>query len=90
MPIWFVWHAGRMYFCTSADSVKARNIAANPNVSVALEDGSTPIVIEGQARSIGQAPQGVIDAFQGKYDWDITTDRQYTLVIEIEPRRIRS
>src|SRR5512135_2642505 len=74
VPIWFVWVAGKIYLCTGADSVKVSNLMQNPHVSLALEDGSQPLVIEGQARPIGAAPQPVIAAFQKKYDWNISTD----------------
>jgi hypothetical protein len=90
VPIWFVWVDGRIYLCTGADSVKVRNLLANPNVALALEDGSQPIVIEGRAQRIGQTPKPVVDAFKNKYDWDITTDTEYNQVVEIEPKRIRS
>jgi PPOX class probable F420-dependent enzyme len=92
VPIWFVWVAGKIYLCTGADSVKARNLRQNPHVSIALEDGSKPIVIEGLARfaPIGAAPTPVIEAFTKKYDWNISTDSEYTQVIEIEPKRIRA
>jgi PPOX class probable F420-dependent enzyme len=90
VPIWFVWVAGKIYLCTEAASVKVRNLQLNPRVSIALEDGNHPIVIEGLAQPIGVAPQPVMAAFQKKYDWDITTDDTYTQVIEIEPKRIRA
>jgi F420H(2)-dependent biliverdin reductase len=90
VPIWFVWVAEKIYLCTGADSVKVRNLKQNPQVSIALEDGTHPIVIEGHARPIGPAPAAVVDEFQRKYDWDITTDDTYTQVIEIEPTRIRA
>lgn len=48
VPIWFVWVADKINICTGADSVKVRNLLANPNVSLALEDGSQPIVLEGK------------------------------------------
>jgi F420H(2)-dependent biliverdin reductase len=90
VPIWFVWMAGRIYLCTAANSVKVRNLRQNPQVSIALEDGAHPIVIEGRAQAIGQADADVVDEFQRKYDWDITTDDTYTQVIEIEPERVRA
>jgi PPOX class probable F420-dependent enzyme len=89
-PIWFVWVAGKIYLCTGADSVKVRNLGQNPRVSIALEDGAQPIVIEGLARPIEQADAAVVDEFQRKYDWDITSDDTYTQVVEIEPKRIRA
>ncbi len=90
VPIWFVWVSGKVYLCTGADSVKVRNLRANPNVSLALEDGLQPVVIEGRAGAIEQVDRSVIEAFRAKYEWDITTDETYTQVIEIEPKRVRA
>lgn len=90
VPIWFVWHRQKVYICTGSKSIKAQNIIGNPQVALALEDGDKPIVIEGQAKSIGKADQATIDEFQKKYDWNITTDQQYDQVIEIEVKRIRA
>ena len=90
VPIWFVWAAGKIYLCTGADSVKVRNLTLNPQVAIALEDGSQPIVIEGRAQLIELVDAAVVAEFQRKYDWDITTDDTYTQVIEIDPKRIRA
>ena len=90
VPIWFVWVVGKIYLCTGASSVKVRNLLQNPQVSIALEDGAQPIVIEGLARPVSQADGAVLSEFQRKYDWDITSDDTYTQVIEIEPVKIRS
>jgi PPOX class probable F420-dependent enzyme len=89
VPIWFVWVAGKIYLCTGADSVKVRNLMQNPHVSIALEDGAHPVVIEGQAQPIGVVPKPVIAAFQKKYDWNISNDSEYNQVVEIEPKRMR-
>ena len=92
VPIWFVWVAGKIYLCTGADSVKVRNLTRNPQVAIALEDGTHPVMIEGRAQSIDaeRADAAVVAEFQRKYDWDITTDDTYTQVIEINPKRIRA
>src|SRR3974377_1965832 len=90
VPIWFVWVAGKIYFCTEAASIKVRNLIKNPKVSIALEDGSKPLVIEGRARPIGAAPKPVIEAFKKKDDWNISPDSEYNQVVEIEPKRMRA
>ena len=90
VPIWFVWAAGKIYLCTGADSVKVRNLMQNPHVSIALENGSQPMVIEGLAQPIGAASKPVIEAFKTKYDWNISTDSEYNQVVEIEPKRMRA
>jgi general stress protein 26 len=82
VPIWFVTDAGRWYICTGADSVKARNLQANPAIALALEDGTDPYVIEGAARAVQPGP-AVVQKFKAKYDWDITTDPDYGCVFEI-------
>lgn len=90
VPIWFVWVAGKIYLCTAAGSVKVRNVTQNPHVSIALEDGTRPIVIEGSARPIEQAPPAVVEEFQHKYNWNIDTDGEYDQVIVVEPKKTRS
>lgn len=91
-PTWFVLVDGRVYICIDPDSVKAHNLEGNDQIALALEDGSSPIIIEGTARPANgsNGPEGVLDAFKRKYDWDIATDGQYSLLIEIAPKKVLS
>ena len=82
VAVWFVTVGERWYVCTAPGSVKARNMRANPSVTLALEDGDHPYVVEGQAQPI-DPDAAVVAQFQSKYDWDITTDEHYTQVFEI-------
>ncbi|MEK7311764.1 MAG: pyridoxamine 5'-phosphate oxidase family protein [Chloroflexota bacterium] len=82
-PIWFVVSDDRWYFVTDPKSVKAQNLHQNPQVALALEDGSNPHIVEGQARAVEPSTE-VIRLFKEKYDWDITNDGQYTSVYEVE------
>jgi hypothetical protein len=82
VPIWFVTHAGRWYFCTAPGSVKARNLGVNPHVALALEDGDQPYIVEGQAHPVTASPD-VLAQFKAKYDWDLTTDAHYTQLFEV-------
>jgi uncharacterized pyridoxamine 5'-phosphate oxidase family protein len=88
VAIWFVAAGDRWYICTASASVKARNMRANPAVTLALEDGNNPYVLEGQASPVEPDPS-VVDLFKAKYDWDITTDEQYDQVFEIRVTRQR-
>lgn len=87
VPIWFVWHANKVYICTAKSSVKARNILKHSKIALALEDGDDPLVIEGEAAFLDQVPAELVSAFQSKFDWDIRTDETYNTVIEITPTR---
>jgi PPOX class probable F420-dependent enzyme len=86
VPVWFVWHTAHIFISADPASVKVRNIRSNPRVTLALEDGTHPVIIEGLAELIGlPLPQALWDAFFQKYEWDIHTDPQYHQVIEIAP-----
>jgi PPOX class probable F420-dependent enzyme len=86
VPVWYVVDEGRWYICTAPGSVKARNLSHNPQLALALEDGTNPYVIEGEAQLVSPSP-GVVDKFQAKYAWDITTDTHYSAVYEVKVLR---
>ena len=83
IPIWFAVQDGKWYFVTDPNSVKAQNLQHNPRVAMSLEDGSNPLVVEGVARQVTPSPE-VVRLFKDKFDWDITTDGQYSAVFEVE------
>ena len=88
VPLWFVWFEEKLYFCVQPDSVKVRNLVQNPNVVVSLEDGSSVVICEGTAADLPKPwADGIRDGFQTKYDWDITTENTYTLLIEVKPKK---
>jgi len=87
-PVWFVWLADRFYIGADPKSVKVRNIRQNPQVVLALEDGSHPLICEGMAE-IRQLPldDDVLKAFLQKYEWDLTQEQQYNLIVEVKPQK---
>jgi len=88
VPLWFVWAGGRIYLCVAGGSVKVRNLTANPAVSLALESGSAPVVVEGQAAALTRPwPEEAVQGFQRKYDWTITSDAEYDTLITVTPQR---
>lgn len=88
VPVWFVWHGERIYLGIEPTSVKGRNVAANPHVSLALEDGSDVVICEGTATPVGRPyPAEVVAGFKAKYDWNVATDTQYTQLLRVTPRK---
>lgn len=88
VPLWFVWASGCIYLCVAGPSVKVRNITANSAVSLALESGSAPVVVEGQAALLPRPwPEEIVESFQRKYTWTITTDAEYDTLIAVTPQR---
>jgi hypothetical protein len=89
-PLWFVWWSDRVYVCTPAATLKSRNMLLNRKIALALEDGITPVIIEGEARRLDNIPQEVDDLFLRKYDWQIFGDETNDAVFEIVPAKVLS
>lgn len=88
VPVWFALLDEKLYVCIEPQSVKGRNLAQNANVCLALEDGAHPVICEGQAQALARPwPPAVIALFVEKYGWDIESERQYTQLVEITPRK---
>ncbi len=75
-PVWFVHRDDRFWISSGERNVKVRNVAADPRVSLALEDGDAPLVAEGRVvvhRDGFRA--GVLRDITAKYDgWDSATE----------------
>jgi hypothetical protein len=87
-PVWFAWHAEKVYICIEPESVKGVNMRADSRVALALEDGSDPLICEGAAAPVARPwPEEVIAIFQKKYDWDVTVESRYTQLMAITPEK---
>ena len=88
VPIWFVWLDDKIYITIALESVKAKNLLANPRASVALENGTQPVIAECAARLVDAPyPQAVVAAFFKKYEWDIEKDEVYNDLFELTPHK---
>jgi hypothetical protein len=71
MPVWGDWVDGALYFGVGPKG--SRNLKNNPRVSVHLEDGEKPVILEGFVETIKGVEQELSkkldDAFATKYDW---------------------
>ncbi len=87
-PVWYAYEGGLLYVCVEPSGVKGRNVTQNPQVVLALEDGTHPVICEGAARTVEPPwPEAVTGSYQKKYQWDILSEQQYTRLLEITPRK---
>lgn len=85
-PIWFIWLDERIYVLTTSHAVKTKNLLTNPNACFALENGSQPLIVECFASSVESPyPEKLVNAFQAKYDWDITRQDEYDSMFAFTP-----
>ena len=55
MVVWGIWREDAFWFTTGRGTRKARNLAANPNCSIATEGADEAVIVEGQARETNDA-----------------------------------
>lgn len=70
-PVWGVWVEGTLYFGTSPNSRKARNLASNPNLTIHLESGDEVVIVEGVAEEVtnpdSDLSESISDTYAAKY-----------------------
>lgn len=81
MPVWGVWHGACLWFSTGPESVKARNLDANPRCSASTERGDEAVVVEGTVDRVDSHDRlaGVLRAYKAKYDWSMEGEAFYCL-----------
>lgn len=52
MPVWALWHAGRLWFSSANGSRKARNLGSEARCSVSTGNPLEPVVVHGRARRV--------------------------------------
>ncbi len=52
MPVWGVVSENSFFFSSMTSSIKARNLKANPHISIASSDPNIPVVAEGRAEEM--------------------------------------
>jgi hypothetical protein len=70
-PVWGLWIDGGFVFSTHPETVTARNLRANPEITVHLESGDQVLILEGTARRISDRPFLVRFGriYGAKYQW---------------------
>jgi nitroimidazol reductase NimA-like FMN-containing flavoprotein (pyridoxamine 5'-phosphate oxidase superfamily) len=85
LPVWGVWVDGRLHFGGGRGTRKAKNLVANPHVSIHLEDGNDVVIIEGTAEEVcdPDLQERLDDAYEAKYGI-----RHGTPVWRVNPARV--
>jgi hypothetical protein len=95
MPVWGMWDDSTLWFTSSAQSRKVRNLTADPRCCVTTEDASDPVVIEGNARQSTEPAvlRRVVDLMNAKYRTDFGVDfldPAVNATIGVRPERVFS
>jgi hypothetical protein len=70
-PVWAAWVDDVLYYDGAPNTIHNRNVAANPNVSVHLEDGTQAVILEGVVYAIHKPERNlaasVAEGYRAKY-----------------------
>jgi nitroimidazol reductase NimA-like FMN-containing flavoprotein (pyridoxamine 5'-phosphate oxidase superfamily) len=85
MPVWGIWLDDAFYFSTGTQSLKARNLRADPRCSLSTERGDEAVIVEGTARKLAprRVPHAFFKLYEKKYGWEMKGEPVYLL----RPRR---
>ena len=78
MPVWGIWLDETFYFGTGRSSVKGRNLARNPAVSVHLESGDDVVILEGVVEEVSDRLllRHIYDVYGEKYKLDMSANAE--------------
>ncbi len=84
MPIWGVWTEGRFYFSNGKKSVKARNLAKNPNCVLCPGDADEALIVEGRVSKVSDKKtlSKFVNAYKKKYNFDPSTMNEPIFVVQ--------
>ena len=76
MPVWAVWDAGYLWFSSSLGSRKARNLDADPRLTMTTDNALEPVVVDGTADRVleHEARSRFIGLSNAKYGTDYPVD----------------
>jgi hypothetical protein len=79
IPVWGFFVDDVLYFGTSSDSRKARNLQHNAAVSIHLDSGDDVVIVEGEARAIPPSDKEVLTKL------DAASKTKYKMPLMIVP-----
>ena len=86
-PVWGVWQDGAVVFSTDPNSRKARNLVANPAVTIHLESGDEAIILEGNIETI-KLNSGIDDAYNKKYKMRLSSFPGPVSLFSLKPKKV--
>lgn len=101
VPVFFTYVDGKVYVQTDRNSVKAHNMLANDNVTVAVYSGEEAVIVRGKGRIVDRDEEFIgktrdhVNKYrlrldeQGRDSLGIPLyDREIRCVVEVTPKRV--
>lgn len=86
-PVWGIWHDGAVIFSTDPNSRKAKNLKANPAVTIHLESGDEVVIFEGTIETI-KLTDSIDDVYNQKYKIKMSTFPEPVTLFCLKPTKV--
>jgi general stress protein 26 len=88
-PVWGLWHQGSFYFSTGDQSVKGKNLAASPAITVHLESGDEVVILEGEVMVVSDLKlhEAINRVYKQKYGLGMEGPEDSGFVFGLKPQR---
>ncbi|MGZ4814582.1 MAG: pyridoxamine 5'-phosphate oxidase family protein [Terriglobales bacterium] len=86
-PVWGIWLDGAFYFSTDPASRKGRNLQANPAISVHVESGDEPVILEGRVEVV-ELDKKVDAAYAAKYKMHLIGFPGPMVIFRLRPKTV--
>jgi len=85
IPVWGVWLEGAFYFSTDPVSRKAQNLKSNPAVSVHVDSGDEPVILEGRVEIV-DLDKTIDAAYHKKYKIHLLEFPEPVFLFRLRPK----
>jgi PPOX class probable F420-dependent enzyme len=87
-PVWGLWLDDALWFSTSPESQKGRNLARDPRALVHLESGEDVVILTGEAERARDTAllARFVDVYEEKYDYRMDLTNEDTPIYALKPR----
>ena len=85
-PVWGVWHEEALWLSVGSPALRAA-IAAGAPLTIHLDSGTAPVIVEGRAVVSDVDQSGPIAAYDVKYTWEYDA-AEYGALVQVAPATV--
>ena len=86
-PVWGIWLGDAFYFSTDPASHKGRNLKQNPAISIHVESGDEPVIMEGEVEIV-KLDKKIDTAYHAKYKMHLIGFPLPMVIFRLRPKTV--
>jgi general stress protein 26 len=92
VPLWFLWHANKIFLATSPASMTAKNIASHPAVRLAFQSTEDVLILDGTAEihRASDVSDDMFVSYTAKYSGSDPRTWDDAIIVAVTPDRIQA